>query len=387
MSSNKYFSHSIKYFSQKKSSHSWRAATEPVYSSISANYGDISTFSTDKSDQIESILDKVIDYSQLQSGVLQPGLRFSMPGVMVFERPPSMQLVQYINNTVSEITEIEDQEYCECDNDDCEYYHSEYELESVKSYYIPVPWQLYIASYSMNPQSKYMITSVRMFFMNTPLNHPEVELYAPYIPNFFGNGLLCSPMFEDYWEISRYASDLSGVMASAYDWVWNTGFNADLYECIQQTVYQSPNEFVKQNKNVIFNNRLAPNFYHALSKLTVEDVVSMKWATPSYNHHFDRDVANFIYDTEMHALYLSQTDQDPDTPLPSAGDSRLLMYKEWLENAVKLPKTYSKVMDYILNGKDRYGTSQSIIPSSKIDDFHSLFEKMYSSLSATEYAS
>ena len=54
-------SNSIKYFSQKKSAYSWRAATEPVYSSISANYGDISTFATDNSDQIESILDKVID--------------------------------------------------------------------------------------------------------------------------------------------------------------------------------------------------------------------------------------------------------------------------------------------------------------------------------------
>ena len=191
-------------------------------------------------------------------------------------------------------------------------------------------------------------------------------------------------MFEDYWEISRYASDLSGVMASAYDWVWNTGFNADLYECIQQTVSQAPNDFVKQNRDFMFSSRLAPNFYRALSKLTVEDVVSMKWATPSYTHHFDRDVANFVYDAGMHALYLNQTNQDPDTPLPTIADSQLAAYKEWLVDAVKLPKVYSKIMDYIINGKDRYSTSQNIVPSSKIDDFDSLFEKVYSALSIAE---
>ena len=33
-------------------------------------------------------------------------------------------------------------------------------------------------------------------------------------------------------DIEKYPKDLSGIIASAYDWIWNSGFNFDITESI-----------------------------------------------------------------------------------------------------------------------------------------------------------
>ena len=60
----------------------------------------------------------------------------------------------------------------------------------------------------------------------------------PPIPNFFTNGLLCRPMFDKMNDVDGYSKDLSGVIASAYDWIWNTGFNHDLTENFYHVIKQ-----------------------------------------------------------------------------------------------------------------------------------------------------
>ena len=176
----------------------------------------VSLTASDIESKQESFL-AAINNSTLDSSLLIPGLRFSIPGLIVFERPPTKKLIQYINNTVDEMSN-------DCDCDDCSDNYIEPEDLTIERHLIPVPWQVYVVTYSLNPSSKYQVTSVRMYFSNTSLNSSDVTLYAPYIHNFFMNGSLCNPMFDSYDEISRYPLNIQGVIASSYDWIWNTGF-------------------------------------------------------------------------------------------------------------------------------------------------------------------
>jgi hypothetical protein len=60
------------------------------------------------------------------SGILPPAVKYHVPGIIVFERPPSYQMVQYAPTSMGEISE------------DTE----------IKTYRIAIPWQLYIVSYN-----------------------------------------------------------------------------------------------------------------------------------------------------------------------------------------------------------------------------------------------
>lgn len=318
---------------------SWRSTPELKDITVNSKYS--GSFSSNNPESIISFIN-LLDKRKVESGLLPPGLRLLLPGCVIFERPPSMQLIQLIDNSVEDICELEE--------------NGEDEALDPQVFQIPVPWQLYIATYSTNPTSMYRVTNVRMFFMNTPLNHPDVELYAPYIPNFFGNGNLCSPMFNDSEEIERYSQDIAGVISSAYDWVWNTGFNADLIECVNQTIAQfsssssNPSnpivqDFLKSDNRFNFTSQHAA-FYSFLSNYDVHDVVHLPWAVPSYTVYFDRDY-EFIYrnDTEL----IEEFNQS--SYYNEHASSNLGNFKDWLPNIYKIKKTYSKIIDSLFYWK------------------------------------
>lgn len=241
----------------------------------------------------------------MNSGILPPGLRYSIPGFLVFERPPTKKLVQYIDFSVGDMTEGTYNE----DTEDYDYLTKD-DIESHSACYeVPIPWQIYMVSYSTSPTSMYAVTYVRMYFSNTPLNDPNTRLYMPYINNFFTDGSMCNPMIDDYSEISRYPKSLEGVIASAYDWIWNTGFNRDLYECIDQTISlcsrYANNSIIR---DAVTNKAMYPGnisrFYRIMSEQSIEDVTSMEWANPSYTQHYQRDV-DFLYNysSKYHQMY------------------------------------------------------------------------------------
>lgn len=287
-----------------------------------------------------------LDKRNIESGLLPPGLRVSIPGCVIFERPPSMQLVQYIDASVESIASYEESgSYYEDDDHEEGEYHEELNQFTSR---IPIPWQLYIATYSTNPSSMYRVTSIRMYFMNGPLNNPDVQLYAPYINNFFTNASLCTPMFDTIDEIERYPQSVAGVIASAYDWVWNTGFNADLKECLDITF--SPH--VSRNNPLIadfrqkYQNRefgylsIYPAFYQYLSDFTPTDIINLEWATPSYAHHFELDrKLLFQNDKKLMEQFIESDLYNPDS------NDLFYDFKNWLPDQQKTKKTYSDIID------------------------------------------
>lgn len=139
--------------------------------------------------------------------LLFPGVRHLSPGIILFERPPTHKVVSAYNDYRDSITKE----------------------TSASEYYLPIPWQVYIAMY--NPDDMRLV-SVKMFFASSSLTSLDQTIYSPPLYNFYSNGTLCRPFFSSMEDIEKYPKDLSGVIASAYDWIWNSGFNFDITESI-----------------------------------------------------------------------------------------------------------------------------------------------------------
>ena len=219
------------------------------------------------------------------SGILPPGIRIVGENYVVFERPPCYQNVFYNVHRVEEQSEEEDQE------------------ENIHLFRIPLPWQVYIATFNKD----YYINDVYMFFSNTSLMSRDQELYLPTLPNFYTNALLCRPIFAHMEDIERYPKNLSGVVAGAYDWIWNNGTNNDLNEAMVHLNLQIAKD-PEQRKNTIFS-KMSDDFYAKLfsspygktyydssrviamlsawEKCTIEEIMNYKWPTFSFDKHFE----------------------------------------------------------------------------------------------------
>lgn len=146
------------------------------------------------------------------TGIIPPGLLFIDKNIIVYEKPPSYQNVFVIPKLVNEIS---------------------YDSDEPNVYRIPIPWQLYIVYHS-----DFTTTNVRMHFMDSSLMDLDQQMYLAPLSNFYSSGDLCRPFFSDMDDIERYPKNVSGVMASSYDWVWNSGTNLDLTQCIVAFFYQ-----------------------------------------------------------------------------------------------------------------------------------------------------
>jgi hypothetical protein len=143
------------------------------------------------------------------TGIMPPGVLYIGENYVIYERPPQYQNIELIFDQVDNIN---------------------YETSKSKLYRIPLPWQLYIATYSTFDGRIYP-NSVRMYFMKSSLHMIDPtkdHLYLPPLPNFFANALLCRPMYYDAEDVNRYTNDVSGVIHATYDWIWNSGTNLDL---------------------------------------------------------------------------------------------------------------------------------------------------------------
>jgi hypothetical protein len=276
--------------------------------------------------------------SSIPSGLIPPGLRALYPGIVVFERPPSMQMVQYLPMNMDGIAEYEQEEdeYPDWDN-----------------YYIPVPWQIYIASYSNSPTGP-VINGVKMFFANEPLTNKNVKLYLPYIPNFFTNATLCAPHFDDSDEVYRYPKDISGIMASAYDWIWNTGFNQDLIDGINTNINCAKDNPIVNHIRQNPSHDTVTSFYRHLSKHTPQDVVSMKWVSPSYTTYYDTSSElKYLYTLPfLQQKFIEENDIEVDEDFEFKHTVGHEEFFDWIGNPYSLDKTYHDIIISVLFDKN-----------------------------------
>jgi hypothetical protein len=196
-----------------------------VSSGENSAFGLLNSNTNSRFNKIDNLLSSVMNNGILHddTGIMPPGVLAITPNFVVFERQPEYKNIFLVPKLMSEIT------------DD----------SSVYTYRIPVPWQLYIVHYTTILGSdgimRYYTNSVRMHFMKSNLQTMDQEVFMAPLPNMYGNGNLCRPMFNDMSDIDRYPNNIAGVIESAYDWVWNSGTNLDLTECIAQFYIQFKN--------------------------------------------------------------------------------------------------------------------------------------------------
>jgi len=224
------------------------------------------------------------------TGLMPPGVKAIFPNVVVFERPPTYQNIFYIADTVSE--RMSDEQ---------------------NVYRIALPWQLYIAVYN----SDFYLSNVYMYFMDAPLTSMTQNIYAPNIPNFFANGLLCRPNFSTMDDVERYSKDVSGVVHSAFDWVWNNGTNHDLTE----SMVLLPKYTEDLSTTVIghaprSNHYFDPSYctsyklsveqvktaFISWEKIDIKDILNYKWVSPSVQLH-DANSGDYMVSVQQSDVY------------------------------------------------------------------------------------
>lgn len=219
---------------------------------------------------------------EIRSGLLFPAVLYHIPGLLIFERPPIQKLVEYIDRPVDNITDESE----------------------INSYNLPLPWQLYIAEYD---PKRMLLCKVHMYFMNESFKGPHQIMYSPPLPNFYANGKLCRPFLASMEDVERYDKSLSGIMASAYDWIWNSGFNHDLAETVMSLYSDKNNSFYNPNYNRVpishsWHRHIHPKDVHNIltiwEKMSFDEILKTKWGNLSIAPLWDSEV-EWFYENDL----------------------------------------------------------------------------------------
>lgn len=241
-------------------------------------------------------------YKFLKNDLLLPGVRYISPGIVVFERPPMHQVVSYTPEYRDNITNN----------------------NSAFDTYLPIPWQVYVASY--NPKDMRLI-NVKMYFSSSSLYSETQPLYAPPLLNFYSNGELCRPFFPTTEDIEKYPQNITGIIASAYDWIWNSSFNLDITINISEYIYKSRylqfEKYVKNTeaydyfswlqKHQLTNMLERPaiqyliSFFKCWESVPLEHISALEWSSFSLNQFFSQDYHNNLDSSDTAYLYDSDT--------------------------------------------------------------------------------
>lgn len=224
------------------------------------------------------------------SSVIFPGIRHISDTLLIFERPPTMKPYSYLaayRESISDETRREE-------------------------FYIPIPWQVYICSF--DPREMRLV-NVKMLFANSSLSSFDDNVYAPPLLNFYSNGNLCRPFFESMDDIEKYPKNYSGIMASAYDWIWNSGTNFDITENISEFLrlkkyeqfhsYCAHNPNISSYYNLLANNNITSNptalhyklvksYFTCLEQVPLEEIINFSWTNPTLEDFYYQENHNSL---------------------------------------------------------------------------------------------
>lgn len=228
--------------------------------------------------------------------IINPGLLYCDDNIVIYQKPPSYQNLFFIPLVVESINSSSEEFL----------------------YRLPLPWQVYVFTYNFyldeNNIKNYYVNNVYMYFSNTCITSVDQPVYLPPLPNFWTNGMLCRPMHDDIQDTTPFTNDISGLIALSYDWIWNSGTNADLTESIVQGIVQP----YTNNQTGIFRNSyygVSPNSYYLnypiidkfftdWQKEDLDQILFADWPIPSltkrfieiinsnYNNHFNTWLQN-----------------------------------------------------------------------------------------------
>ena len=322
------------------------------------------------------------------SGLIPPGLVSLGKNILIFENPPTNKLLSHHS---TERDSIEDD-------------------SEPDTYYLPIPWQIYVCLFN----DEYSLLDTYMFYSRDAISKMGFgePVYAPVLPNFFGNGQLCRPFYPNMDDVDKYSKDISGVIASAYDSIWNSGWNLDLYETLNEyfLLFNSSRlinadtgltDHAKKNLNPILRDsldlfesqqllsvyiqlhndtinfrstrhrNLLHSYCNIVKNLTLDQVCISPFPSPSFAKYSDSDS---IDRDQLHDEYLESCDED------EYSDEGWEQYFQEYKNSIRFThKSFEQVLSNILNALDSMLVKRTI-PSLNIAFKEINSQNIYTSL-------
>ena len=322
------------------------------------------------------------------SGLIPPGLVSLGKNILIFENPPTNKLLSHHS---TERDSIEDD-------------------SEPDTYYLPIPWQIYVCLFN----DEYSLLDTYMFYSRDAISKMGFgePVYAPVLPNFFGNGQLCRPFYPNMDDVDKYSKDISGVIASAYDSIWNSGWNLDLYETLNEyfLLFNSsrlidadtgPTDHAKKNLNPILRDsldlfeshvrlsvyiqlhndtinfrstrhrNLLHSYCNIVKNLTLDQVCISPFPSPSFAKYSDSDS---IDRDQLHDEYLESCDEN------EYSDEGWEQYFQEYKNSIRFThKSFEQVLSNILQALDSMLVKRTI-PSLNIAFKEINSQNIYTSL-------
>ena len=320
--------------------------------------------------------------------MIPPGLVSLGKNILIFENPPTNKLLSHHS---TERDSIEDD-------------------SEPDTYYLPIPWQIYVCLFN----DEYSLLDTYMFYSRDAISKMGFgePVYAPVLPNFFGNGQLCRPFYPNMDDVDKYSKDISGVIASAYDSIWNSGWNLDLYETLNEyfLLFNSSRlinadtgltDHAKKNLNPILRDsldlfesqqllsvyiqlhndtinfrstrhrNLLHSYCNIVKNLTLDQVCISPFPSPSFAKYSDSDS---IDRDQLHDEYLESCDED------EYSDEGWEQYFQEYKNSIRFThKSFEQVLSNILQALDSMLVKRTI-PSLNIAFKEINSQNIYTSL-------
>lgn len=185
--------------------------------------------------------------------LLPPAVRWISPDrrIVVFERPPMMQYIEYYLVARDEI-------------------HEESELSG---HLIPIPWTVYFVFFD----ASYNPVRINTYARNAPIHSMDDKLNLLPLFNFYLNAQLCNPIHEIY---EYQHPTIADGINTAYNMVWNSGWNLDLYDAVNTGI--SAGTPVSYKEGGGYNKYV--KYFNAWSKLDIYDILDVSWPRVHHGH-------------------------------------------------------------------------------------------------------
>ena len=194
----------------------------------------------------------------IPNSILPPAVRYAdmNKGIFIFERPPT-----YVSFNFSPFK----QQQLAVDG------------QSKQNIRLPIPWQQYAMRLGRNG----MPAALFVFFSNEPLQSLDQTLHRAPIPNLYGDGSVCLPVYS---QVDDQQMSIVDAISNAYTTVWQSGFNVDVYQCAYDWAQNARmRKHPLASGGINFNQNMLA-WYQRWSTFSLESIVeNMSWECPIYN--------------------------------------------------------------------------------------------------------
>lgn len=194
--------------------------------------------------------------SDFNVGLMPPAPRWISrdKAMVVFERPPMRQLIEYIPRERIQINESRDNS------------------KITQSFELEIPWTSYLVYFDKS----YLPVTIKVFVRNSFLTSMEDRVHLLPLLNFYNNSQLCNPGQGTFEGLPK---TLGEGINMAYNMVWNSGWNFDLKDALDVGYRHG----MPRKLRGLYDgwDAITKGWHLEWSRMTRDEVLQCTWPDPS----------------------------------------------------------------------------------------------------------